>query len=442
MLLVTKRDRTSAEASDRSKKDYSLWLLILFLLVWFTPTVRLPGDVPIRLDDILIFGTGALMLAKSLFRLRVQYLDKISWVLIALGAEMVISAFVASQTGSLPVGPKEFLDVTRPIEFLIVYLTVRNSDPEDTLGSIRRGFQIGIIGLVFFALVQFLFMNPSSGGFLAEFFLSFTSLSPEHARGFWGLRPFATFQTPTDFGYVMAVALVVEATLCKRNRWLYAFVAFVGLILSNTRTFLFAAPLLVLVYAVINSNSYKKQIKLVVAGIGIMIGGLIFLYYVAPLVNANFAVNTTRTATDLATGDYSQDGSISIRLQKLELIAYTWNYAPILGVASRKMLGAAADSEYVYTFNRYGLLGILGLIAWYINSWWTVRPLRRDHRNIYTFAVVMLLTTFFYGFTQGALINVRVGIVPIALIGFASSIVFEPARTRESLSYLSDHSAQ
>lgn len=410
------------------KGAYSVWLLAVLLSIWFTPTLRLPGNIPIRLDDILIFGAGAVMFARMLFRLRLRRPDNICMVLFALAGSMLLSAVVAGQRGDLPVGVKEYLDLIRPIEFLITYLAVRGCDPKQTFESIRTGFRIGIVGLAFCALVQFLFMSPGSSGLLATIFLQFTTLSPEHARSFFGLRPFATFQTPTDLGYVMTIFLLAELTLYRGRKWRYIVLALIGLVLSNTRTFIFAAPLLLLIYAVINGQSNKARIKLIALGIGTVLAGGVLLFYVAPLVNADFSVNTVRTATDIANGDYGQDESIAIRLRKLDLIVYTWDHAPVLGVASREMLGAAADSEYVYTFNRYGLLGIGGLIALYVASLKMIKSFKKYRRHVYTFTFLMLVTTFIYGFTQGALINVRIGIIPLALIGFASSLALNANR--------------
>jgi O-Antigen ligase len=406
----------------RRTRDYSQWTLLLLLSVWFTPTLKMPGNIPLRLDELMVASVGGLMLARFILRLRLRKIDSVSWVPVTMAVSMLLSAIFATVAGQLPIGPKEYLDLARPISFLIVYLAVRASDPNAMLSSIRTTFRGGIVGLAICALVQFLLLSPSSSGPLASFFLLYTDLASEQARSFFGLRPFATFQTPTDLGYVMTVFLLAELILFSWRKWGYVLLALVGLLLSNTRTFLFAAPVLLLLYAVIYAKNMVARIRLLILGTGGILVGAALLLYVAPMVNATFATNTIRTTTSLASGDYSQDESIAIRLQKLALITYTWQHAPFFGVGSREMLGVAADSEYVYTFNRYGLIGILELMTLYVAGLWVIRILKRRWLSVYTFAVLMLAATFFYGFTQGALINVRVGIVPMVVLGYASGL--------------------
>jgi hypothetical protein len=370
----------------------------------------------------MIAGAGGLMLGRFILRLRMRKTDSVSWVPVAMAVSMLLSAILATVTGQLPVGPKEYLDIVRPISFLIIYLVVRAADPNAVLSSIRTAFRGGIVGLVICALVQFLLLRPSSSGPLASFFLLYTDMPPELVRSFFGLRPFATFQTPTDLGYVMMVLLLAELTLFSSRKWGYVLLALVGLLLSNTRTLLFTAPVLLLLYAVVSTKYIVVRIRLLMLGAGGILVGAGLLLYIAPMVNPAFATNTVVSATSLASGDYSQDDSIAIRLQKLALIGYTWQHAPFFGVGSREMLGVAADSEYVYTFNRYGLIGILELMTLYVAGLRVIRILKRRWLSVYTFSVLMLATTFFYGFTQGAMINVRIGIVPMVVLGYASGL--------------------
>jgi len=412
----------SSEVPLRHTREYSLWTLLLLLFVWFTPTLRLPGDIPLRLDELLIVGAGGLMLARLILRLRFSKSDSIFWVPLAMAASMLLSAILGTLKGALTVGVKEYLDLIRPISFLVIYLAVRARSPDRVFASIRIAFRTGTVVLSICALMQFLLLSPSSEGPLARFFLLYTDLAPEHARAFFGLRPFATFQTPTDFGYIMTVFLVAELTLFPLHKWRYVLLALIGLVLSNTRTFLFSAPVLVLLYALLYAKNTKARIRLLGIGLVGVFVGMAILLYVAPIVNASFATNTIRTARSLTSDDFSQDESLAIRLQKLALVVYTWQHAPFFGVGSREMLGAAADSEYVYTFNRYGLFGMIELMSLYIAGLSVIRVLRKRWQHVYAFAILMLAVTFLYGFTQGALINVRVGIMPMVVLGFVSSL--------------------
>lgn len=397
------------------------WFKWALLCVFFAPPIRLPGEIPLRIDDLLIAGVGSLMVVRWLFRLHLPRPTWVSVCLVLMIVTMPLSAFFANRVGTLPIGPKEYLDFIRPAKFLFLFLALQESDGYRALQTLRWSLRFALPILVACALIQF-FLTPDSGGMLARGFLFFTELPPEQAQSYYGVRPFATFHTPTDLGFVATILLAESLTMPARHRWWSGAGCVVCLTLSNTRTFLFALPLLFALATLMSEiNTFKKLIRICWSFVAIgMIGALIFV--VGPAVNPSFSANITRTTNAIATGDYASDDSIAVRLHKLELVEYTWANAPFFGVGSRELLGPAADSEYVFTFHRYGLLGISLTLILYIAGIKYIRRLLHGHRQMSQFTALVLFTTFIYGFTQGALINTRTGILPIATIGIAAAI--------------------
>jgi hypothetical protein len=234
---------TSRELGAR-RPEVLLWLWLTLLAVLFTPTVRLPGGIPLRIDDLIIAGVGSMMLGRSLLRMRVSKLDGVSTVLLAMAATMPLSAIVASQWTTLPIGLKEYLDLIRPLKFIILYAAILKSDFAPAVEAIRRSFRVGIVILLACALIRFFLLTPDSSGLLVHFFLLFPDLDPNQVRSYFGGRSFATFQTPTDLGYVMTVFLVAAMSMGGRGRWGNRIACLLGLVLSGTRTFLFVLPLI------------------------------------------------------------------------------------------------------------------------------------------------------------------------------------------------------
>lgn len=415
--------KDSDSSSERQTPNVLTWLGLVLIAVFFTPTIRLPSDIPLRIDDVIVAGMGAMMLARSILLLRVRRTDGISIALFLMAITMPVSAFLASQYTTLPIGVKEYLDLIRPLKFVVIYLALRTSDYESGIETLRRSFRVAIVILLGCALFQFFLLGPGSSGPIVSVFLSFTSLNPDQARSYFGIRPFATFQTPTDLGYVMTIFLAATMSMGNKKKWGSRIACLIGLVLSGTRTFLFALPLIFLISTALGTEKKSAKLKAFVwSGFGVALAAMMILV-AFPLVNPSFSSNIVRTTNALTTANYAEDDSIATRLQKLELMVYTWNHARYFGVASRSMLGPAADSEYVFTFNRYGLVGMACLLGIYLAALIRIRPLRELAPQAYQFTVLVLFITFIYGFTQGALIDTRIGVLPIAIVGIAVSRV-------------------
>lgn len=409
------------------------WLWCILIAVFFTPPIRLPGDIPLRVDDLLVAFLGFLMIARSFLRFRIPAPDGISVALLAMACSMPVSAYFASQTINLPIGPKEYLDLIRPLKFLFLYLAIRDAKADTCLKPLQSAFAVAVWVLTLSALVQFLLLTPESGGILPNFFLLFTDLQPDHARSFFGLRPFATFHTPTDLGYVSTILLAETLSMPREHKWWTRSACVITLTLSNTRTFLFALPLFFALCALISDDGIARKIYRLLSGFIALGVVAVLIFVMGPIVNPGFSANIVRTGNAIVTGDYAEDDSLATRLHKLDLVVYTWNNARYFGVASREMLGDAADSEYVFTFHRYGIVGMSVLMAIYVAALLKIRRLRHDERELYLFVLLVLCATFLYGFTQGALINTRTGVIPVAVLGIAASKCAAPTRKAEGL---------
>jgi uncharacterized membrane protein YhaH (DUF805 family) len=413
---------SSYSTRDRnSDQSWNLWLALVLLGIFFTPTIRLPGEIPLRVEDVLIFGTGLIGCCRVLFTLRIKKTEG-PWLYLAMvPLSILLCTAVVALSHQYPVGIKEYLDLLRPVKFLIVFLVLAHGDQEASQRTFTSVAGISMIALAAIALFQLAFMKIDSNGILARFFLMYSELEEEHARTMLAMRPFATFNTPTDLGYISTIGVFVGLVLARghRRKWIIG-ASLLALAISETRTFLFSLPLLLVAEAWMGAGSVRQALRKLRAAFVLAFCGLVFLLGVMRTVSAAGYGMMQNTTEAITTGNMDQEESITNRLNNIALAEYTWEHARWFGVVTRSMLGPAADSELLYIFHRYGLVGLTMLLTFYAVGYMWARRFRSRNPQFSHFAIMVLLITFIYGITQGAIINTRIGVIPFAVLGILS----------------------
>jgi hypothetical protein len=399
-----------------TRRGILLWCMLLWVAVLFTPAIRVAG-IPIRLDDLLVFGAGAVLVCE---RILAGSLPRPGFLGTALLAQIVCTIVVTSLGSPVPglsVGVKEYLDFLRPLKFLLVFLIVQRGDPEANLRMMYRILPAAVAALASLAILQQVLLTPESDNILARYSLAFSVMPVEDFRRFFGYRPFATFSTPADLGYLMSVIIVLAAVdRAARGRAVLLVGATTALILSGTRTFLFSMPL-VLLAAMLASRSRRGAGRLLAAGFVMVLATA----WALTRGSTGASQEAAGTARALLTRNVEDQESITGRLQNLALVVSTWQDAPLTGVISRDRMDptlvGGVDSEYVMTFHRYGLLGIALLLGVYGAAAKEAWSRRRVAPEMSRALLLVVGLTFVYGLTQGALINSRLGGIPLYLLG-------------------------
>jgi O-antigen ligase len=245
-------------------------------------------------------------------------------------------------------------------------------------------------------------------------------------RHYLGYRSFATFNAPQDFGYYMTLTLLLALFLDNLpHRAFVGVVALLGLTLAGTRTFLFSLPPLLVAYSLM-TGPWIQRIKRTTAAVALI--ALFAVIYVNEIPSV--AAENRSTLESLLAGS-SEDESLQGRLDNLNLVLVTYNTAPMMGIVSRDMLPNAVDSEYVMTFHRYGFVGVAETLLLYVICLAAIVRRWRLAPSMARFCLFLLIVTFLYGITQGALINTRTGCYLFLLLGVfiveTSSLGLEPA---------------
>jgi len=424
------RDRREAEAQRHIAG--AIWLTVVWMAVAFTPPFRLPNGIPIRLDDLLVFGAGVVLLLSATYRGRVYRLRGPGWVLVAMSLYILCVTALGPPVAGLSVTLKEFADAVRPLKFLIILLAVSRLPYPLCRRTLMRVLPLVTYTLLTFSALQFALLTPESENAIAGFFLKFSELQEWHTRSFFGGRPFATFGTPTDLGYHASLVFAVALTLKDMpHRGSVMLACITTLVLSQTRTFVFVLPLLLPVYIWISSGRLRRKLRAIFGSALWIAAGAVIMIVVLPHFSDEYKSLSVQTLSAIATGDFEADQSIAQRLATRYLVEIALEHAPLTGMVSRDLSPETAfDSEYVMVMHRYGLIG-LGLTAVFYGV--VVRSAWRNRRRLPDVAWLVLWAsslTFLYGITQGVLVNTRTGSFLFIILGVFSAGVREVCRHR------------
>jgi hypothetical protein len=396
------------------------WLLALILvLVLFTPTFRLPGGIPMRLDDVVIFVAGAILALSWLATIRVPRPDSVSVYLTLLILTTLLSSVVAANYLGFEITAKEYLDILRPLKFLALYWIVKEQDCRSSLHTFLKTMSIAMGILLVVAVLEMIASRIAGDGLLIRAFTLFADTSTaDEAREAMTQRPFATFNTPTHLGYVATLGMFLSPLFrAQKQRRFMVVLSFMVLLISVTRTLLFALPILLVLQALTRGKSLRERLKSLRSAAIFVLLFIVIGAVLLPLISPVAADYTGTMIQSIITGNTEDEYSITTRLSNLVLASYTWDSAPVLGVATRAMLPDYVDSEVILTFHRYGALGLGMLFAIYPIGIRLARRASHSQPLLSQFAIVALAVTFLYGITQGALINSRIGVIPFVVFG-------------------------
>ena len=412
--------RLSDGAKAERPARWRWWLLWLLLAVLFTPSIRLPGGVPFRVEDVLVFGAGAILAARYLLGLRTAKPGAIFYYTVAAVGTILMSTLTAP--AGLEVTAKEYLDCLRPVKFFLVYWVVRDCNPAISLPKFVRVMSIAAFALLGIACVEMFFARTMPESIVVRFFSGFTEKSPDLLLDMMATRPFATFNTPPDLGYVACVCLFSGTLIQSRwRRRIVVMTFFLILLVTATRMLLFSLPLLMILQAFVRGKTAKEIFNLLRFNLALITLAGASSVVLLPLISPHASEFTQSMIVAVAKGDTGDEYSITTRLSNLYLVDYTWSNAPALGVGSRSLLPDFVDSELILTFHRYGLLGLATLLLIYPVGVGLARQVAGVNRELYQFAVMALATTFLVGITLGALDNSRTGVLLFVILGLVGA---------------------
>jgi hypothetical protein len=352
--------------------------------------------------------------------MRAPKLDAIFVYTVIATGTILLSTLMAPE--GLDVTAKEYLDCLRPIKFFLVYWVVRDCSPVPALRTFIRTISASSFVLLSITFVEMFFARTAPEGIVVRFFSGFTEKSPDLLLDMMASRPFATFNTPPDLGYVACVCLFAGPLIqSPRRRKVLVATFFLILLITATRMLLFSLPLLLVLQALVGGKSNREAFKKLRRNLALIALAGAVSVVLLPVISPHASDFTQSMIVSVASGDTRDEDSITTRLGNLYLADYTWSSAPLLGVGSRSLLPEFVDSEYILTFHRYGIIGLTSLLLIYPLGFGLARRVAPEHGELYRFVVMALVTTFLSGVTLGALDNSRTGVLIFIVLGLAAS---------------------
>jgi hypothetical protein len=339
---------------------------------------------------------------------------------VALAGSILLST--VNVTAGLEITAKEYLDCLRPIKFFLVYWLIRDSNPAAVLRTLIRVMSAAAFILLAITCIEMFFARIAPGSTVVRFFSLFTEKSPDLLLDMMATRPFATFNTPPDLGYVACVFLFAGPLIrSPRRKKVVVATLFLILLVTATRILLFSMPILLILQALLRGKTAKEAIKHLRVSLALITLAGVSSVVLLPMMSPHAFEFTQSMIVSAASGDIGGEDSITTRLGNLYLVDYTWSHAPLIGVGSRALLPDFVDSELILTFHRYGLIGLATLLLIYPLGFVLARQVAEKHHELYQFAVMALATTILSGITLGTLDNGRTGVFLFIILGLVGA---------------------
>ena len=347
----------------------SLLFIICFLL---TPTLKIPGFIGVRLDDIIAFLMTFFFIISSMFTIvKVRIPSR------ALGILMFsILLLISMSWGATYALPTNILDLTKYIwllKMLVIYLTFFNFiyfDSNINGVAIRQRKVLSYIVTIasISALISFSqFINPFN---INELYIpviaptQFTTL----VGGYGSPRVVGMIGNPNAQGYLMALSLLVGlyCMLEKPSKILLIklSIIFVAMLMTLSRTalvvFTIGALILFFLYKKNTRFFYYKYLALIFAGMGCF---TIFVF-----LKDNESIYNLIFWRFESLSNVMEDNSFLARFDGWAINLEYFLKSPLFGVGPIPRGGeifGVSDNEWLLFLRSYGVIGITWLLMFF-----------------------------------------------------------------------------
>lgn len=358
---------------------------LLIVAVLF-PSIRLPAGIPsVRLELIIILIAWGLFLLGHVstgkgIKLRWNLTNK--WFFLFGACILVSIAYAALVKDYYPIA-RDFWEFGKLIEYFLIFALMAslNIPPE----HMQKYYIIGLI----------IFLCSAAFG-LAQYFNLFNInswLSPYYTptQIYDGLvragRIVGTTGNPNEFGALMVLAASLALTgavwLKGRSIKLFSWAALgvfsLAIMFSLSRSALLGllvAVVFILLFKSLAHFGLGRTIRMLLLVVPLLLILGLVLVQVAP---DRFLIRTG-SALNLAT-----DTSWQARLAMWDSTLTIWKQSPIFGWGPGKVaMTTIVDNEWLLLLRRYGVLGVLVFVLWFMGVYRTLSKIAHEAKNNYT----------------------------------------------------------
>ena len=408
-------------------------LAILFIAFFLlTPTIKIPGFIGIRLDDLLAFSIlGLFIFLSKISIIKVKF--PIRACLLLVFFFLLLISITWGSTYSLPTS---ILDLTKYIwliKLLVIYLVFYNYIFYDNeLFEIIKRRNIILSAVVVIATISALisisqFFNPLNINKLYVPIVAPTQYTTL-MQGYGTPRVVGMIGNPNAQGYLLALSLLtglfLMLTKSSKKLGLMSLVIFIAMLMTLSRS----ALIVLLVGAFTLFLLYKKDKIFALYKIFILILVCLFLAGLIIFLKDNEAIYNLIIWRFEALTNIMEDKSFLARFHGWTINLEFFYKSPLIGVGPLPRGGdvfGASDNEWLYFLRAYGSVGVFWLVLFlFVPFLYSIKNnyLITQNFNYYSFAMVVM--TCIYMVPAGVITSSSLSSLFIALLAFSDKTIF------------------
>ncbi|PKM19388.1 MAG: hypothetical protein CVV11_07060 [Gammaproteobacteria bacterium HGW-Gammaproteobacteria-15] len=405
--------------------------IVCFLL---TPTVKIPGFIGIRLDDILAFLIIFLFFALSK-TVTISAKVPIRAVLLILFSLLLLTSIVWGATYGLPTS---MLDLTKYIwlvKLFVIYIIFYNYIYFDsTVENIKKRRNSALLFIVSIGAVSALicisqFFNPLN---INSYYISFVAPTQftTLVEGYGTPRVVGMIGNPNAQGYLMALSLLSGLYLMlNRSSKVLGFkllVIFLAMLMTLSRsalaTFVVGALIMFFLYRKNKSFLYYKYFVLVFLSLS--------LFWSYLFLKENEVIYKLIIWRFEGLANIMEDNSFVTRFHGWVVNFNYFVLSPFFGVGPLPRAGevfGTSDNEWLFFLRSYGAIGTTWLLLFLYSSFLFTTKLKvLPIRNFNYFSLSVVLMTSIYMVPAGVITSSSLSSLFVAILAFndKNSFVF------------------
>jgi O-antigen ligase len=360
-------------------------IIPLLIVAILFPSIRFSSELPaIRLELVIIIIAWALFILGHLAAgkpLRLRWNPTNKWFFLFGACILASMAYAAFVHGYYPI-VRDFWEFGKLIEYFLIFALVAslNIPPE----HMQKYYIISLI----------IFLCSAAFGF-AQYFNLFdinSWLMPYYAptKAYYitkAGRIVGATSNPNVFGaaMVLAASLALTGALWLKGRsiklfsWAALGVFSLAIVFTLSRTALVCLLVIVAFIALYKYTmhfGFKKVVRLVVLVIPVL---LVIAFILLQLAPERFFFRMGR-GMDLGT-----DTSWQARQVMWQSAIDSWKQSPFLGWGpGKETMTASPHNDWLLLLRRYGTLGVLVFVLWFVGVYRTLSSIERGTKNSYT----------------------------------------------------------
>lgn len=398
---------------------------VFFLL---TPTVKIPGFIGVRLDDLLAFLIIFLffLLSKSV---TISVKVPVRAGLIIIFSLLMLVSITWGATYALPTS---ILDLTKYIwlvKIFVIYIVFYNYIYfDESVENVLARRNASLLFIVTIASVSALicisqFFNPLN---INKYYIQFVAptQSATLVEGYGTPRVVGMIGNPNAQGYLMALTLLSGLYLIFTNASKILYVKmvliFIAMLMTLSRSslavFVIGALFLFLFYKKDKIFSYYKYLALTFVSI--------FLFGVFVFLRQNEVIYNLILWRFEGLANIMEDKSFITRFHGWIINIEYFILSPIFGVGPLPRGGevfGASDNEWLYFLRSYGAVGTIWLLLFLYSSFLFTNKVKSQYtsiRNFNYFSLSVVIVTSIYMIPAGVITSSSLSSLFVAILAF------------------------